>query len=150
MASNKLRFSRNWIVTGYVGSFTNFPLDTIDSTLWIDLSQWAMPIANGEQKGILLQFGLNNPILQLSYTTPSVGLAYYHINVRKDAVSASSMHSHHLHKQQHHQPYWLAKIKMVDGPTPLYPTCLQSPQLVSLFRKNSPLLCFSQRFKKCL
>jgi hypothetical protein len=44
-----------------------------------------MPIANGEQKGILLQFGLNNPILQLSYTTPSVGLAYYHINVRKDS-----------------------------------------------------------------
>jgi hypothetical protein len=123
MASNKLRFSRNWIVTGYIGSIFHFPLDTIDSTLWIDLSQWAMPIANGEQKGILLQFGLNNPILQLSYTTPSVGLAYYHINVRKDAGSplVPCTLITFTNSSTINLTGWL-KIKMVDGPTPLYPS----------------------------
>lgn len=113
----------NWIVTGYNGSIFRFPLDTIDSTLWIDLSQWAMPIANGEQKGILLQFGLNNPILQLSYTTPSVGLAYYHINVRKDAGSplVPCTLITFTNSSTINLTGWL-RVKLIEGPTPLYPS----------------------------
>jgi hypothetical protein len=73
-------------------------------------------------KGILLQFGLNNPILQLSYTTPSVGLAYYYVNVRKTQLSlVPAIFITFTNSSTINLTGWL-KIKMVDGPTPLYPS----------------------------
>ncbi len=111
------------VITGYVGSIYQFPLDTIDSTLWIDLSLWAMPIASGEQKGILLRFGLDNPLLQLSYTTPSVGLNYYYVNVRKDAASplVPAIFITFTNSSTINLTGYL-KIKFIEGTTPHYPT----------------------------
>lgn len=111
------------VITGFVGSIYQFPLDTIDSTLWIDLSQWAMQIGSGEKKGILLRFGLDNPLLQLSYTTPSVGLDYYYVNVRANAGSTPvpAIFITFTNSSTINLTGWL-KIKLVDGPTPLYPS----------------------------
>jgi hypothetical protein len=83
-------------VTGYTNTLYRHELDAIDSTLWVDLSPWALslPVGGANSRGICFQFKIHdsteNPDFQVSYSDSSgVVVSGQNVWVRRTSGSTS-------------------------------------------------------------